>query len=131
MVTNPPGVFLVVDGSSQYSCTTPCSMELPAGRHTIVATREGYRRTLKIFETPGSDEVFVNLDRMSGTLLVRSEPSGAEIFVDGQPRTEKTPAMLTLPIGRHSIEIQQANRKATQEVTIRDSGITNLAVDLQ
>jgi serine/threonine protein kinase len=131
MVTNPPGVFLVVDGSSQYSCTTPCSMELPAGRHTIVATREGYRRTLKIFETPGSDEVFLNLDRMSGTLMVRSEPRGAEIMVDGQLRSEKTPAVLTLPTGRHNIEVQQANRKVTQEVVIRDSGITNLAVDLQ
>ena len=106
-------------------------MELPAGRHTIVATREGYRRTLKIFETPGSDGVFLNLDRMSGTLMVRSEPRGAEIMVDGQLRSEKTPAVLTLPTGRHNIEVQQANRKVTQEVVIRDSGITNLAVDLQ
>jgi serine/threonine protein kinase len=131
MVTNPPGVFLVVDGSSQYSCTTPCSMELPPGRHTIVATREGYRRTLKIFETPGSDDVFLNLDRTSGTLLVRSEPRGADIIVDGQSRSEKTPAMLSLATGRHSIEVQQANRKVTQEVVIHDSAITNLAVDLQ
>ena len=106
-------------------------MELPPGRHTIVATREGYRRTLKIFETPGSDDVFLNLDRTSGTLLVRSEPRGAEIIVDGQSRSEKTPAMLTLATGRHSIEVQQANRKVTQEVVIHDSAITNLAVDLQ
>jgi serine/threonine protein kinase len=131
MVTNPPGVFLVVDGSSQYSCTTPCSMELPPGRHTIVATREGYRRTLKIFETPGPDDVFLNLDRTSGTLMVKSEPRGADIVVDGQSRSEKTPAILTLPTGRHNIEVQQANRKVTQEVVIRDSGITNLTVDLQ
>ena len=39
--------YLVVDGSSQYSCTTPCTIELPPGRHTIAATREGYRRTLE------------------------------------------------------------------------------------
>jgi hypothetical protein len=131
MVTNPPGVFLVVDGSSQYSCTTPCSMQLAPGRHTLVATREGYRRTLKIFETPVTDDVFLNLDRTTGTLMVRSEPRGAAIVIDGQTRSEKTPAMLTLPTGNHNVEVQQANRKVTQDVVIRDSGITNLTVDLQ
>jgi serine/threonine protein kinase len=131
MVTNPPGAYLVVDGSSQYSCTTPCSIELPPGRHTIAATREGYRRTLKIIEVPTSEDVFLNLDMISGTLMVRSEPSGAEILVDGKARSEKTPAVLTLPTGHHSIEVQQANRKVTQEVVIRDSVITNLAVELE
>jgi PEGA domain-containing protein len=131
MVTNPPGAYLVVDGSSQYSCTTPCSIELPPGRHTLAATREGYRRTLKIIEAPTSEDVFLNLDMISGTLMVRSEPSGADIVVDGKSRSEKTPAVLTLPTGHHSIEVQQANRKVTQEVVIRDSVITNLAVELE
>ena len=92
-------------GAPQYSCTTPCSMELPAGRHTIAATLEGYRRTLKIFETPGSEDIFLNLDRTSGTLMVRSEPRGAEIMVDGQTRSEKTPGDAHLPTGRHNIEV--------------------------
>ena len=52
---------------------------------------------LKIFEAPASEDVFLNLDPSSGTLLVRSEPSGADIVVDGQSRSEKTPAMLTFP----------------------------------
>ena len=131
MVTNPPGAYLVVDGSSQYSCTTPCTIELPPGRHTIAATREGYRRTLKILEAPASQDIFLNLDPTSGTLLVRSEPRGADIIVDGNARSEKTPAVLTLPTGRHSIEVQQANRKVTQEVVIQDSAITNLSVELE
>ena len=63
--------------------------------------------------------------------MVRSEPRGADIIVDGKSRSEKTPAVLTLPTGRHSIEVQQANRKVTQEVVIRDSAITNLSVELE
>jgi hypothetical protein len=92
---------------------------------------DGFRRTLKIFEIPSADDIFINMDRTSGTLMVRSEPRGASITVDGQPRSETTPALLTLPTGRHSIELRYGNRRETQEVTIRESVITNLALDLQ
>ena len=91
---------------------------------------DGYRRTLKIFESPADKDIFLNLDRTSGTLVVRSEPRGASIMVDGQNRSEKTPAMITLPTGRHNIEIVQDNHRETHEVLIRESAITNLAVSL-
>jgi serine/threonine-protein kinase len=131
LVTNPPGAILAVDGNPSYSCTSPCSVELPRGRHTIAATLEGYRRTLKIFESPAEPEIFLNLDRTNGTLVVRSEPRGASILVDGEPWKEKTPALLTLPTGRHSIEVFNEGKRETHQVTIRESIITNLAVDLQ
>lgn len=131
LVTNPPGATLQIDGGGVYSCKSPCELDLPPGRHTIAATLEGYRRTLKIFATPEDTDIFMNLDRTSGTLMVRSEPRGASIIVNGQTRSEKTPAMITLPTGRHSVEIVQDNRRETHEITIRESVITNLAVNLQ
>ena len=131
LVTSPPGANLVVDGNPAYACTSPCSVDLPRGRHTIAATLEGYRRTLKIFESPGETEIFLNLDRTSGSLVVRSEPRGAVILVDGETWKEKTPSLLLLPTGRHSIEVVYENRRETREVFIRESVITNLVVDLQ
>lgn len=92
---------------------------------------DGYRRTLKIFETPAADDIFVNLDRTVGSLIVRSEPRGASIVVDGQTQKETTPAMLTLPTGKHRVEVVHDNRREGQEVVIRESVITNLAIDLQ
>jgi hypothetical protein len=130
-VTNPPGAALVVDGNPGLTCRTPCEMELSRGRHTLAVTMDGFRRTLKIFEAPSGEDVFINMDRTSGTLMVRSEPRGASISVDGQPRSETTPALLTLPTGRHSIEVRYENNRETHEVTIRESVITNLVVDLQ
>jgi serine/threonine-protein kinase len=131
LITNPPGANLVVDGNEQHSCKAPCSIELSPGRHTLAATMDGYRRTLRIFEMPGSTELFLNLDRTSGNVIVRSEPRGATIVVDGQTRSEKTPAMLTLPTGRHTIEVTQDGEKETHEVMVRESVITNLSVNLQ
>ncbi|MBC7925635.1 MAG: PEGA domain-containing protein, partial [Bryobacteraceae bacterium] len=64
-------------------------------------------------------------------LVVRSEPRGATILVDGETWKEKTPAMLTLPTGKHSVEVVYDQRRETNEVAIRESVITNLAVNLQ
>ena len=131
LVTSPPGASLVVDGNPAYACTSPCSVDLPRGRHTIAATLDGYRRTLKIFETPGETEIFLNLDRTSGSVVVRSDPRGATILVDGETWKEKTPSLLLLPTGRHSIEVIYEDQRETHEVLIRESVITNLVVDLQ
>lgn len=38
----------------------------------------------------------------SGVLVLRSEPSGAEIFIDNQPTQRTTPAQLTLAAGQHA-----------------------------
>jgi hypothetical protein len=128
-VTNPPGAFLVVDGASALSCTSPCTLDLTPGRHTLAATKEGYRRTLKILQIPSDQDVFLNLDAAVGTVFIRSEPDGASIYVDGQLRTERTPARLTLPTGSHSIEIVRNGARETRQVVVTDS-ITNVSVDL-
>jgi hypothetical protein len=131
IVTNPPGAFVVVDGSSSVSCQSPCTVELPPGRHTLSATREGFRRTLRIFQTPSETELFLNLDRSTGTVVVRSEPPGASIVIDGQPRAERTPAMLTLPVGTHTLEVVGSGGRESQQITVRDAAITNVGVSLR
>jgi hypothetical protein len=128
-VTNPPGAFLVVDGTSSLSCTSPCTLALAPGRHTLAATKEGYRRTFKILEIPTREDVFLSLDAAVGTVFIRSEPDGASIYVDGQLRTERTPARLTLSTGSHSIEIVRNGARETRQVVVTDS-ITNVSVDL-
>lgn len=120
----------MVDGNPATSCKAPCEIDLPPGRHTIAATLDGYRRTLKIFQSPEENDIFLNLDRMSGTLMVRSEPRGATIIINGETRSEKTPAMITLPTGRYTVDIVQNNRRESQEVVIAESKITNLSIEL-
>lgn len=130
LVTNPPGAFIVIDSRSSLSCTSPCSLPLSRGRHALSATKEGYRRMLRILEVGNDEEIFLNLDRTSGTVVVRSEPRGASIYVNGQMRPEKTPAVLTLPAGSHSIEVVRDGTRATRQIVVPDSMITNVTVDL-
>lgn len=120
-VTNPPGAFLVVDGSSALSCQSPCTLTLSFGRHSLAASMEGYGRTLRIFEVPLDTEIFLHLERTTGTVMVGSEPRGANIIVDGQSRPERTPAVLKLPTGRHSIEVVHDGRRMTREVVVSNT----------
>ena len=83
---------------------------------------------LRIFNTPHDSEVVVRLDRATGTVMIRSEPPGSDIAIDGEPRSEKTPAMLTVPVGRHVIEIALGGQREQQEVNIREGAITNVTI---
>jgi serine/threonine protein kinase len=131
LVTNPQGANLVVDRDPGLACTAPCALELTPGRHTIEATMSGYRRALKIFHVPEAESVFLHLERASGTVLVNSNPQGATVIVDGRESPNKTPVMLTLPTGQHTIEFVHENRRETHEVVVEDSVVANIAVDLK
>ena len=111
------------------SCQTPCSLKLPSGRHTLAATHQGFRRTLRIFESPRESEVFINLDRATGTLMVRSNPQGATISIDGQDRPERTPAVLTLPVGTHTVSVERNGQQESHTIAVRDSAISNVTVE--
>ncbi len=41
--SSPPGANVVIDNDASLTCTTPCNLSLPPGRHTLVATLDGYR----------------------------------------------------------------------------------------
>ena len=44
---------------------------------------------------------------MSGSLQLESQPSGAEITLDGIPRTEVTPVTLALPVGKYRVRLSR------------------------
>ncbi|MBS1825159.1 MAG: serine/threonine protein kinase [Acidobacteria bacterium] len=129
VVTNPPGAKVIFDGQPRLMCTTPCDMTLAAGRHTLSTILDGYRSQSRILLVPEETSAVVALDRALGTLTIRTTPAGATIVIDGVERAEKTPASLTLPVGRHKLEvIRQGLAKQEQDVLIKDRVTT--AIDL-
>jgi serine/threonine-protein kinase len=129
IVTNPPGARIIVDSNAKAACKTPCELELESGRHTLIATLDGYRSESRIFSTPQDTEQIIVLERSSGTIMVRSTPAGATIVVDGKERRERTPAILTLPVGKHKIAVvKEGFRREEQEIEIRDGAVTNLNI---
>jgi serine/threonine protein kinase len=129
LVTNPPGAILTIDSKPDLTCKTPCTINLPPGRHTLASSLAGFRRALRIFELPKEAEVFMNLELATGTVMIRSDPPGGAILVDGQTRSEKTPALITLPTGSHKIEVaREGFRNYVEVLDIKDSVITNIDV---
>ena len=107
--TPQPGAPVVVDGKPQWSCTTPCSIDLPRGEHTASVSLSGFYRVRKTFEV-GSDplDLPLELEAVVGTVLVSSSPVGADVFVDGKRMERKTNASFRLPPGYHLIRVEMA-----------------------
>ncbi len=128
--STPPGAQVVADRDPALACTTPCQLTLREGRHVLVFTMAGYRLAPRIITVPEILDVTMNLDRLAGTLAVSSAPAGAAIYLNGELRPEKTPAMIKLPAGTYKIRLLLEGRKPFEDtVEVKDQVITNISVD--
>ncbi|HEU0141485.1 MAG TPA: protein kinase [Bryobacteraceae bacterium] len=128
--SSPSGAAVVFDNNPSIHCRTPCAIPLLAGRHTLSAELEGYRQALRIFEVPAEREVFVPLERRTGQLSIRSNPPGASISINGEPRPEKTPVTLSLPAGKYRVGVGGAGHpQEVTDVEIKDGDLKNLVID--
>jgi serine/threonine protein kinase len=129
VVTSPFGAAAVLDDDPAKTCTSPCSFQVAAGRHTLAITRDGYRKELRIVEVNAPKEVFVSMTQPMGTVMVESDPPGAQILINNQPRAEKTPATFVLPAGKYVLVLIKNGRRAEQVVDVKDGSL--LKFDLQ
>ena len=74
ITATPAGAMAIFDKDSALKCATPCSMTLPAGRHTFVVQLAGYRDAYRIIDIPRDTGLIVNLERMSGILTISTNP---------------------------------------------------------
>ena len=106
------------------TCTTPCSLALAAGRHTLNAIAPGTGTAKRIFNVPESSDIFVDLQRSEGVLLVSSEPPGALVMVDGR-EMGTTPARLRLASGQHRLAVVNGKNRAEDTVSISAEQLTS------
>jgi serine/threonine-protein kinase len=128
--TVPPGATVVFDNNPSLTCRAPCTLPLLGGRHTLTAEMEGFRRLLRIFEVSEDTNLWLELERRTGKLSIRTNPPGATIYINGQQRPEKTPALLTLPAGRYQVAVALEGRsREEEEVELRDDALRNITID--
>ena len=67
----------------------------------------------------------------AGELRVRSQPAGAEVYVDGVLRGQ-TPFLIALPVGRHAVRVgsPRLERWRAADLDVRDNVLHSLEVDL-
>ena len=141
LVSDRPGARVVIDRKTQWSCVAPCTLEIPRGNHQAMASLAGFephRRSFKLTSEPM--DLGFELRQITGTLMVSSDPSGADVYVNGKKMASKTNSMLKLPPGYHlvrvekdgavaerSIEIGQ-NDLATRQFSLRSGGLSRIPV---
>lgn len=125
--TSPEGAQVVIDEGKLPPCTSPCLLELPNGRHTASVMLDTYKTEMRIFYVPNDAAVSINLEKRKGMLEVNSTPPGATITIDGAEQPQKTPAMIPLVVGKHTVVVSHPGKPAyTQTFEMRSEATISL-----
>ncbi|MES3006714.1 MAG: PEGA domain-containing protein [Pseudomonadota bacterium] len=104
--TTPAGAEVLVDG--QVLGTTPYRAEILQGDHEVTLKLAGHKAWQDSLEVVAGQTVelpAVALERADGLVFIRSQPSGANVTINGQFRGQ-TPVEVALPPGRsHEIAL--------------------------
>jgi hypothetical protein len=109
--STPQGAQAQVDGMTDPSYVTPFVLtSLQPGQHSITVSKAGYStdsRTVNV--TSGyRATALVHLTQLMATLVVKSDPPGANIYVDGRDVGTKTPAQVSVDKGQHVVLVRMA-----------------------
>ena len=107
--STPQGAQVQVDGATDSTWITPFALtNLQPGQHTITVSKAGYAsdtRTVSI--TAGNRaSAQVHLALLMATLIVKSDPPGASVYVDGHDTNAKTPAQVSVEKGQHLVLVR-------------------------
>ena len=123
--TNPPGVAVFVDGVAHGN--TPARVSLKAGPHILELRGRGVPRSIPVTVTPGAEvSQYLELPQTPtlGSLLVQSDPAGAQVSVDGVDHG-KAPASVTgLTPGEHEVVLQGAAGPPVRQRVVIEAGVT-------
>lgn len=128
--STPSGAEVYINGT--YEGETPLEVTLLPGEYEIKVSKEGYEeRTSVVHLLPGDSVVLnFNLSSTSGTVTIVSEPSGADVYINGDYRG-KTPLEVNLPPGTYEIRISKEEyQEKVLSVTIEGSEAKFVSVSL-
>jgi hypothetical protein len=123
VLSNPSGATARLDGVASSSCTTPCTLQAPPGRHTISFLAAGHQPEQREIIVGGSPMEIapVTLRAAGGTLMLTSAPEGASVTVNGRRLEQVTPANLALPAGVYTITLEKDGHQASERVEIKET----------
>jgi len=106
--------------------TTPLSKSLKIGKYIVEVKKEGYKVYSKEIEIKIGKETIViaNLERMVGGLSIKTEPDGANVYIDGKNYGTTPIEIYDIEIGKHEVLITKEGYKSIiKEVEIKDEVI--------
>ena len=109
--STPQGAQVQVDGASDPSWVTPFALtNLQPGRHSIVVSKAGYTTDSRNVEVTSGNRsnATIRLAQIMATLVAKSDPPGASIYVDGRDTGTKTPGQVSLDKGQHTVLVRMS-----------------------
>ena len=107
--STPQGAQVQVDGQTDPSWVTPIALSnLQPGPHSITTSKAGYSsdtRTVNVVSANRASAT-IHLAQLMATLIVKSDPAGANIYVDGRDVGTKTPAQVSVDKGQHVVLVR-------------------------
>ena len=121
LLSQPDNAKVEIDGWSEPNWVTPfTASHLAAGTHTVVFSKSGYLQQTKSIESVAgkSIDVSAQLAPAVSTIVVTSNPQGANVWVDGKDSGLTTPTQLTVEKGFHKVTVRKAGFK---EMSMEDT----------
>ncbi len=109
--STPQGAQVQVDGASDPSWVTPFALtNLQPGQHSIMVSKAGYSTDTRTVNVTSGNRITANirLAQLMATLVVKSDPPGANIYVDGRDMGTKTPAQVSIDKGQHLVLVRMS-----------------------
>jgi len=121
-----------VDGTERG--VTPLTVRLPSGAHVLeVQIGKAEPRVIPLtIQANVQTAQYVELQgvTVTGSLEIRSEPSGARVIIDGQPRGTTPATIRELAAGDHALVLEIGSRKVSQSVKIEPGSTAQLMVPI-
>jgi serine/threonine-protein kinase len=107
--STPQGALVQLDGKGDSSWVTPLALSnLQPGLHSITVSKSGYATdTRSVSVASGAKATsIIHLSQLTAMLVVKSDPPGANIFVDNRDVGTRTPAQVTVGKGQHNVTVR-------------------------
>ncbi|HET6178613.1 MAG TPA: serine/threonine-protein kinase [Candidatus Sulfotelmatobacter sp.] len=107
--STPQGAQVQVDGRGEPHWVTPFALtNLQPGQHSITVSKPGFSTDTRTVEITSGNRAttVVHLAQLMATLVVKSDPPGANIYVDGRDVGAKTPAQVSVDKGQHVVLVR-------------------------
>jgi serine/threonine-protein kinase len=107
----PQGAQVQVDGRTDASYVTPFALtNVQPGQHSIIFSKAGYSTDTRTVNVSAGNRATISgrLAQLMATLVVKSDPAGANIYVDGRDVGAKTPAQVSVDKGQHVVLVRMS-----------------------
>ncbi|MGB8298577.1 MAG: PEGA domain-containing protein [Polyangia bacterium] len=116
--SEPSGATVLLDG--ELLCKeTPCSRSVLAGRHQVEMHKERFERAQQAIEAKKGTAVHLTLPANFATLVIRTDPAGLPVAVDGKILAE---GPLEIDPGQHEVVIDQPCFQRSGEQVVLKKG---------